>query len=98
MPVCTRCHKDTGLLGRLNFNKQANRCGKCEQEVGQILVNFRNSFMNAFNNTLINDSQWEGLINYVKSYGIHPSEALTFIRGDGLHFLEEVPRAHVEGF
>ena len=37
MPVCTRCHKDTGLLGRLNFNKQANRYGKCEQEVETVL-------------------------------------------------------------
>jgi HNH endonuclease len=72
----------------LSFNKQTARCGKCEQEVKHVLVSFRSSFLNAFSGGLINDSQWEGLVNYVKSYGIHPSEALTFIRGDGLHFLE----------
>jgi hypothetical protein len=88
MPICARCHHDSGLLGMLSFNKQTGRCGKCEQEVKQILVNFRSSFLNAFNSGVINEAQWQGLINYVTAYRIHPSEALTFIRGDSLHCLE----------
>jgi hypothetical protein len=87
-PICTRCNKESGLLGALSFNKQMGRCGKCEQELKQVLVNFRGTFLNAFSSGLINDAQWEGLINYVAAYRINASEALTFIRGDGLHFIE----------
>ena len=37
MPVCKRCNSDVGLLGRLNFNSQKARCGKCDKEVHQAL-------------------------------------------------------------
>ena len=88
MPVCLRCRRDAGLLGRLSFNKQTGRCGKCEQDVQQFVVGFRQAFLNAFGGGLMTDAQWAGLAQYAAANYVNLSEALAFIRGDGLHVLE----------
>lgn len=88
MPVCSRCNQDSGFLGLLSFNKQKGRCGKCEKEVGQTLAHFRQDFLNASSSKLLTEEDWQRLSNNVTHNHIAINEALEFIRGDALHFLE----------
>jgi uncharacterized protein (UPF0248 family) len=88
MPVCIRCHKDTGFLGLLSFNKQTQRCGKCEQETQQALARFRESFLTYSTNTLISEEAWQYLVRLAQHSQLDLREALAYVRGDALHFLE----------
>jgi uncharacterized protein (UPF0248 family) len=88
MTICGRCNKDSGLLGLLNFNKQTNRCGKCEREVQQGLASFRQNFLNVCSSRLLSQSDWEYLSRSALYNNLDLAEALVFIRGDALHFLE----------
>ena len=53
MPRCNRCGSEIGLLGRLSFNQQAGRCGKCEKEVKQAFDHFRNMFVRFCQDSLL---------------------------------------------
>jgi uncharacterized protein (UPF0248 family) len=88
MPVCIRCNKDVGLLGRLTFNNQTHRCGQCEKEVRAGLYNFRNDFINACADGVITPLEWIQLRTRIQSDRLDLSEALTYVRGDALHFIE----------
>src|ERR1044071_7249363 len=88
MPVCSRCHSEVGLLGRLNFDSQKGRCGKCTRDVGLILARFRNDFLTMCNRGAITDAGWTVLSSQLSTQQISISEGLAFIRGDTLHVLE----------
>ena len=61
MPVCTRCHTDVGLLGRLSFNAQKGRCGKCERDVHQALLQYRAAFLKAAEDAVLTGQEWSRL-------------------------------------
>jgi uncharacterized protein (UPF0248 family) len=88
MPVCIRCNKDVGLLGRLTFNNKTHRCGRCEAEVQQARVNFRNAFISACADGVITPLEWIQLRSRAASDRLDLNEALTYVRGDALHFIE----------
>ncbi len=88
MPVCTRCHQDTGLMGALRFNRQTNRCGPCDGLVQQQLQRFRQAFLQFCNDGLLSQQEWTILIQGSQQEGLNWDEALGYIRGDALNFLE----------
>jgi hypothetical protein len=90
MPVCSRCNTEVGLLGRLNFNGQKSRCGKCEKEVNQALSHYRAAFLQTSNDGVLTGQEWGTLGGIIRDYRLPVNEALEFIRGDALHFIERV--------
>ena len=88
MPVCTRCHTDVGLLGRISFNGQKGRCGKCDREVHQALQQYRAAFLKAAEDAVLTGQEWNWLNAIVYENRLDINEALEFIRGDALHFVE----------
>lgn len=88
MPTCTRCANDVGFLGRLSFNNQTKRCGSCEREVQQSLNRFRQSFIDISHARLLTEHDWQTLTQQAQYERLDLGEALAFIRGDALHFLE----------
>lgn len=90
MPVCKRCNSDVGLLGRLNFNSQKGRCGKCDKEVNQALSHYRGAFLQAAADGVLTGQEWNALNGILYDYRLDVHEALEFIRGDAIHFIERV--------
>lgn len=90
MPVCVRCNSEVGLLGRLSFNSQKSRCGKCEKEVHQALSHYRGTFLRAAEDGVLTGQEWNTLNGILYEYHLDVHEALEFIRGDALHFVEKV--------
>ncbi len=90
MPVCARCQKDTGILGAITFNRKAGRCGKCDAEVQKSLASFRQGFLAYTQDGVLADQEWQWLQSGAATERIDFMEALTFIRGDALHFLDRV--------
>jgi hypothetical protein len=88
MPTCNRCRQDIGFFGSLSFNKQTNRCAKCEQATHQALDRFRQNFLHATYSQLLSEESWQSLSRSAESDALNLSEALNFISGDALHFLE----------
>lgn len=89
--VCKRCGVQVGKLGSLfTFNKRTNRCGKCEADVKDKLEQFRQAFINFGQDGILPDDRLRWLYNFAKSELIDWSEALSFICGDALHFLERL--------
>lgn len=89
MNTCTRCNKTVGFFGSLlAFNKKTKRCGECENKIRQILTNFRQSFINLSQQGSFTDSKFRWLYQEVQKENVDWDEALNFIRGDALHFLE----------
>jgi 5-methylcytosine-specific restriction endonuclease McrA len=88
MTICIRCNNDVGLLGRLSFNTKTGRCGKCEKETQIGLQRFRQSFLNASHSKLISEDDWQRLRRQADMDGLNLGEALQYILGDSLHFLE----------
>jgi 5-methylcytosine-specific restriction endonuclease McrA len=90
MPICNRCRNDVGLLGRLNFNSQTGRCGKCEKETNQALTHFRAAFLQASADGELTGQGWGVLGSIISQYNLDTQEAMAYVRGDALHFLERV--------
>jgi 5-methylcytosine-specific restriction endonuclease McrA len=88
MPICIRCQSDVGLLGRLSFNSQKGRCGKCEKETQQGLLRFRQAFLNASTSRLISEEDIASILRQSQYDNLDHDEALAYILGDALHFLE----------
>ncbi|HEX8458856.1 MAG TPA: HNH endonuclease [Pyrinomonadaceae bacterium] len=88
MPACLRCHQAPGFLGSISFNKQTGRCGKCEKEVRQALVEFRKHFFDIASDSIITDAEFSGLQRAAGHLNLDVNEAFTYIRGDVLHFIE----------
>lgn len=90
MPTCNRCHSDVGLLGRLSFNSQRGRCGKCEDEVRKALAYYRAEFLRAAEDGVLTGPELNILKGIVDAYRLDTAEALEYIRGDAIHFVEKV--------
>jgi 5-methylcytosine-specific restriction endonuclease McrA len=90
MPTCVRCNQAPGFLGALSFNKQTGRCGKCEKDVQHALAQFRQQFFDISADSIIEDEEWSALERRANFLNINLEEALLFIRGDALHFIERV--------
>jgi hypothetical protein len=90
MPACVRCNSEVGLLGRLSFNSRRNRCAKCDKEVNQALSYYRGTFLRAAEDGVLTGQEWSALNAIVYDYHLDIHEALEFIRGDALHFIEKV--------
>lgn len=88
MPVCTRCGKETGLVGALQYNKQTGRCGACTATVNAALTRFRHAFLTFCADGLLSPDEWQSLVNGASYEGLNFQEALAFIRTDALYFLE----------
>ncbi|GIK65939.1 MAG: hypothetical protein BroJett018_37330 [Chloroflexota bacterium] len=89
MPTCIRCKKEVGLLsGSLGFNKNTNRCSNCEKEVASGLNGFRQAFLKYCADGLLSNEEIAGLKNGVAQLNLDWSEALQFVRGDAMYFLE----------
>jgi hypothetical protein len=86
MATCYRCRKDIGLLG--GFNKQTGRCGKCENEINQALGRFRMTFINYCSDGVLTEAEWNSLLVGAQREGISKQEAMAFIRGDAVNFVE----------
>ncbi|HYP28450.1 MAG TPA: HNH endonuclease [Blastocatellia bacterium] len=89
MPTCARCRKETGLIGSfLGFNKQTGRCGACENQIKQSMNRFRQAFLNFCADGMLSPQEWQQLRNITMQDNIDWNEALQYVRGDALHFLE----------
>ncbi|MDQ2746824.1 MAG: HNH endonuclease [Acidobacteriota bacterium] len=89
MSVCNRCGKEVGVWGGLlTFNKQTNRCGKCETEVKNILNQFRQTFIQVCQDGVLSDQKLQWLYGNISQERVDWNEALNFIRSDALRLLE----------
>lgn len=89
MPVCIRCKKESGDLGGLfGFNQSTGRCSTCESHVKQTLYKFRQSFLKFCEDGLLSDQEWLELDKITEHDNVDWNEALSFVLGDTLHFLE----------
>jgi hypothetical protein len=89
MPTCNRCHSDVGLLGRLSFNSQRGRCGKCEDEVRKALAYYRAEFLRAAEDGVLTGPELNILKSVIDAYRLDTNEALEYVRGDAIHFVEK---------
>jgi hypothetical protein len=89
MPVCSRCSKEFGIIGSLfSFNKQTGLCGNCEHQIKQALNRFRQAFIHFCSDGVLSPKKWEQLRGYTIQDNLDWTEALKFVRGDALNFLE----------
>lgn len=88
MPICVRCNKDVGLLGRINYNSTTKRCGNCEREMDVRLRNFRQAFLQASQDGIVTAEEWAWLTTGASKDGVDLNEALAFVRGDAVNLLE----------
>ncbi len=86
MATCYRCRKEVGLFGA--FNKQTDRCGKCDNEINQALGSFRLTFINYCSDGLLTDAEWNSLVMIMERERISKQEAMAFVRGDAVNFVE----------
>lgn len=90
MASCIRCNNDVGFLGSLNFNSRTGRCGKCEKEVQQALNYYRQVFVGFCLDGVLSPKEWLDLQNIAQQHRVNWQEALSYVRGDALNFLERV--------
>lgn len=89
MLSCIKCQKDIGFVGSLlTFNKTTQRCGSCEKQIKIELNKFRQTFINIFQDGVFSQVKLDHLILLSNNSELNWKEALEFIRGDALRFLE----------
>ena len=88
MPTCSRCNRNLGLLDKLGYNKQAQRCAKCDNEVRWALNQYRKQFLDACQDGIVTDAEWQKLTTTLTTANVNQAEALEYIRGDALNLLE----------
>jgi hypothetical protein len=86
--ICIRCKKEISILGSLSFDKGTQRCGKCISDIKQKLNKFRNLFIEYCSDDILTDEEWRNLKIFVSNSNLDMTEALSFVRGDALYFLE----------
>src|SRR5712692_8511188 len=99
MPICVRCGKDVGFIGSLAFNKQTGRCGSCEGENLQALRRYQMAFLHFCSDGTLTPEKWAALSAGAAGDRLSMNEALAFIRGDALNFLDRtLTFAAADGF
>jgi hypothetical protein len=100
MPTCIRCNKNISLLGRLSFDATNRQCGDCVQELrthalvaekarGEALSRFRQFFLSITSSRLISEEDWQSLTGGAANDRLDLKDALAYVLGDALHFLEK---------
>ncbi len=89
MPACVRCQKDVGFFGSVTaFNKQTNRCGKCDKDVTAALERFKAAFLNYCSDGILTDNEWMSLMSGAARDSLNRQEMLAYIRSDAVKLLE----------
>lgn len=88
MSNCSRCGRNLGLLDKLGYNKKAQRCAKCDNEVRWALNQFRKAFLDACQDAIITDTEWQLLTAILTKANVDLAEALEYVRGDALNLVE----------
>jgi hypothetical protein len=89
MSICNHCGKEVGVLsGLLTFDKQKNRCSKCQSEIRNILNRFRQTFLQLSQDGILSDQKLQWLYGNITNEGVDWYEGLHFIRGDARRLLE----------
>jgi 5-methylcytosine-specific restriction endonuclease McrA len=76
------------VLGRLSFNTQTGRCGKCDKEVRSYYDYFRQVFIDFCRDGILSPGEWSQLQDIGRQYQLDWEGALSYVRGDALNFLE----------
>ena len=90
MPKCVQCGTETGFIGSLTFNKQTGRCGRCESEVKQSLMRFRDAFLNFCSDGMLTEEKWSRLSIGAANDRLNIDEARRFVRTDALNLLNRI--------
>src|SRR2546421_12719704 len=90
MPKCVQCGTETGFIGSLTFNKQTGRCGRCESEVKQSLMRFRDAFLNFCSDGMLTEEKWSRLLVGAANDRLDIDEARRFVRTDALNLLNRI--------
>jgi len=85
--TCIRCNTKIGAAGP-RFNELTNRCAKCEREVRDGLHRFRKVFLTCCSDGILNKEKWAILKRRVHQERLDRKEALAYVRGDAMNFLE----------
>ena len=87
--TCRQCGREIGFLGSLlGPARQTGRCTACESHVQVVLVRFRQALLAACDDGLLTPVEWSGLTGMLAMQRVELEEALAFVRGDSLAFLE----------
>lgn len=86
--ICSRCEKQIGLLGRVGFDTQHQRCRDCASTVRKQLENWRKYFLQACQDGLLTADEWAALTGMLTNHGLAKQEAAAFVRRDALSFVE----------
>jgi len=84
--ACSRCGQSANLFNRLDSTTR--RCGKCKAEVQQKLHTFRQSFIAFCSDGILTLSEWQLLQAELQHSRLDALEALNYVRGDALGFLQ----------
>lgn len=91
MPRCVRCGKESGLIGGLlSFNQRTGRCNGCENQIKQSLNRYRQAFLSFCADGILSSQDWQHLRQLTMHDNLDWNEAMQYVRGDALHFLERV--------
>ncbi len=86
--TCIRCDTKIGLNSPQRYNEQTGRCAKCEREVREGLHRFRKVFLTCCSDGILNKEKWAILKRRVNQERLDRKEALAYVRGDAMNFLE----------
>ena len=84
--VCSRCGKPANLFNRLD--SISKRCGPCKSEAQQGLHTFRQSFIAFCSDGILTLNEWQLLQAELQRSRLDALEALTYVRGDAISFLQ----------
>ncbi|HZS44155.1 MAG TPA: zinc ribbon domain-containing protein [Blastocatellia bacterium] len=85
--LCSRCSVKVTVGAQIS-DDQIVRCVNCEQEVREGLHRFRKVFLSCCADGVLNRKKWEILKKRTLQEKIDRKEALAYVRGDAIHFLE----------
>lgn len=89
MPTCIKCQKNVGMLGSLlSFNKNTQLCNNCEKLIRADFARFRQVFLHQCQDGMLSEQKLQYLFYQSQQLNLNWQQALAFIRGDCLWFLE----------
>lgn len=83
---CVKCGKKFGFL--FSGNPHTSRCKACDGLVWNTLGQFRRLFLRCCEDGILTYTEWVELFEYTKQHGLNWNEALSYVRGDAVYFLE----------
>ena len=87
MATCVRCSKQVSGLGTfLGFDKNTNRCSKCEGEVRLACAQFRRYYLEYCQDGPLNDEEWGKLSSFPRNAHFDIVEAQATVRKEAFDF------------